>query len=152
MYMLAFRLLELDAGHRYLELGTGTGYGAALAAHVVGRTGHVTTVDVDAGLIADAPARAAAGSGIEFLHDDGMLRADLIASHDRCWVTFSISEVPQALLDAAGGRKALGAGRPGAAESATLLALHARSGRAKAAGPRDSRRIHSPAGASGPLM
>jgi protein-L-isoaspartate O-methyltransferase len=100
MYMLAFRLLELEAGQRYLELGTGTGYGAALASHVVGRTGQVTSVDVDAGLIADARARAAADSGITFLHDDGMLRSDLVAQHERCWVTFSIPAVPAALLDA----------------------------------------------------
>jgi protein-L-isoaspartate O-methyltransferase len=100
MYMLAFRLLELEAGQRYLELGTGTGYGAALAGHVVGRSGQVTSVDVDAGLIADARARAAADSGITFLHADGMSRPDLIAQHDRCWITFSIPELPAALLDA----------------------------------------------------
>lgn len=100
MYMLAFRLLELDRGQRYLELGTGTGYGAALAAQVVGCEGHVTSVDVDAGLIATARAQTAADGGIEFLHADGLSRADLLAKHDRCWVTFSVPEVPSTLLDA----------------------------------------------------
>jgi protein-L-isoaspartate O-methyltransferase len=100
MYMLAFKLLELAPGHRYLELGTGTGYGAALAAHVVGRAGRVTSVDVDAGLIATARGRAAAEGGIEFLHGDGMLRPDLIARAERCWVTFSVTELPAAVLDA----------------------------------------------------
>src|SRR5215510_13098886 len=56
MYMLAFR---------FLELGTGTGYGAALAARVVGSSGRVTSVDVDAGLVARA--HAAAPRGIEFV-------------------------------------------------------------------------------------
>jgi protein-L-isoaspartate O-methyltransferase len=99
MYMLAFKLLELAPGHRYLELGTGTGYGAALAAHVVGCAGLVTSVDVDAGLISTARGRAAAEGGIEFVHGDGMLRPDLLARADRCWVTFSVSELPAAFLD-----------------------------------------------------
>jgi protein-L-isoaspartate(D-aspartate) O-methyltransferase len=101
MYMLAFRILELARGLRFLELGTGTGYGAALAAHVVARNGgHVTSVDVDSGLIAAARARAAADGGITFLHADGLQRPDLVAQHDRCWVTFSITDMPGALLDA----------------------------------------------------
>jgi protein-L-isoaspartate(D-aspartate) O-methyltransferase len=101
MYMLAFQILELAPGVRYLELGTGTGYGAALAAHVVGRNGgRVTSVDVDSGLIAAARERAAANGCITFLHADGLQRPDLIAQHDRCWITFSIADMPGALLDA----------------------------------------------------
>jgi protein-L-isoaspartate(D-aspartate) O-methyltransferase len=101
MYMLAFRLLDLAPGARYLELGTGTGYGAALAAHVVARNGgYVTSVDVDAGLIAAARQRAAADGGITFVHADGLKRPDLVAQHDRCRITFAIPEVPGALLDA----------------------------------------------------
>jgi protein-L-isoaspartate O-methyltransferase len=101
VYMLAFRLLELAPGVRHLELGTGTGYGAALAAHVVVREGGcVTSVDVDAGLIAAAKEKAATERGISFLHADGLKRPDLVAQHGRCWITFSIPEVPGALLDA----------------------------------------------------
>jgi protein-L-isoaspartate(D-aspartate) O-methyltransferase len=115
MYLLAFRILELAPGLRYLELGTGTGYGAALAAHVVARNGgHVTSVDVDSGLIVAAQARTAADSCITFVHADGLQRPDLVAQHDRCWITFSITEMPAMLLDALpeGGRMLAPIGSP----------------------------------------
>ena len=40
-------LLQLEPGHKVLEIGAGTGYNAALMAHIVGETGHVVTIDVD---------------------------------------------------------------------------------------------------------
>jgi protein-L-isoaspartate(D-aspartate) O-methyltransferase len=46
-YLLTFALLELGEGDHLLELGTGTGYGAALARVIVGSTGAVTSVEVD---------------------------------------------------------------------------------------------------------
>jgi protein-L-isoaspartate(D-aspartate) O-methyltransferase len=46
-YLLSFRLLELAPGDSLLELGTGSGYGAALAAFVVGREGRVVTLEID---------------------------------------------------------------------------------------------------------
>lgn len=45
IYAASFGLLGLGQGHRLLELGSGTGYGAALAAEVVGPRGSVTTID-----------------------------------------------------------------------------------------------------------
>src|SRR5882672_10470712 len=44
----AYRNLEqlgLEPGHRVLEIGAGTGYNAALMAHLVGSAGAVTTID-----------------------------------------------------------------------------------------------------------
>ncbi len=43
--------LGLEPGHRVLEIGAGTGYNAALMAHLVGGTGEVTTIDLDADLV-----------------------------------------------------------------------------------------------------
>ena len=40
-------LLDLRSGQRVLEIGAGTGYNAALLAHIVGPAGQVTSVDVD---------------------------------------------------------------------------------------------------------
>lgn len=56
--------LEVEPGDRVLEIGAGTGYNAALLAHLVGETGEVTTVDLDADVIDRARAGlAAAGYG-----------------------------------------------------------------------------------------
>jgi protein-L-isoaspartate(D-aspartate) O-methyltransferase len=53
-YLLTDALLPLERGDRVLELGTGTGYGAAIARRLVGPTGHVTSVEVDPQLAARA--------------------------------------------------------------------------------------------------
>ncbi len=39
--------LRLQSGHRVLEIGAGTGYNAAILAHLVGPQGTVTTVEID---------------------------------------------------------------------------------------------------------
>src|SRR5438445_2890424 len=46
--------LEIQPGHRVLEIGAGTGYNAALMAHIVGDTGQVVTVDLDDDLVVSA--------------------------------------------------------------------------------------------------
>jgi protein-L-isoaspartate(D-aspartate) O-methyltransferase len=54
--MMAIMLDQLDLrpGHRVLEIGTGTGYNAAVMAAVVGRGGQVVTIDIDQDLVARA--------------------------------------------------------------------------------------------------
>ena len=39
--------LGLEPGHKVLEIGAGTGYNAALMAHIVGETGEIVTVEID---------------------------------------------------------------------------------------------------------
>jgi protein-L-isoaspartate O-methyltransferase len=92
MYALAFRMLGLREGHRLLELGTGTGYGASLAAHVTGPGGRVTSVDVDPHLVAVARELTGDLATVQILHDDGRTRADLLATCDRAWLTFGVLE------------------------------------------------------------
>lgn len=47
MMAIMLEQLALEAGHRVLEIGTGTGYNAALMTYLVGETGAVVTVDID---------------------------------------------------------------------------------------------------------
>ncbi|MFP5071487.1 protein-L-isoaspartate(D-aspartate) O-methyltransferase [Pseudonocardia nantongensis] len=63
--MVAIMLEQLDAGpgDRVLEIGAGAGWNAGLLAHVVGRTGVVTTVDIDDDLV-EATRRNLAAAGI----------------------------------------------------------------------------------------
>ena len=46
--------LDVQPGHRILEIGAGTGYNAALLAQLVGPEGEVVTVDVDPAICARA--------------------------------------------------------------------------------------------------
>lgn len=55
--------LEVRPGQRVLEIGAGTGYHAALLAHLAGPTGTVTTVDLDPDL-ADGARRHLAAAGV----------------------------------------------------------------------------------------
>lgn len=54
--------LALEPGHRVLEVGTGTGYNAALLAELVGPAGRVTSVELDPDLATRAAAALAEGS------------------------------------------------------------------------------------------
>lgn len=100
MYVLGFQALRLASGDRLLELGSGSGYGAALAAHVVGAHGAVTTVEVDPHLARIALGTTAFLPNVRVLHADGLARPDLVLAHDKTWLTFSVETPPRALIAA----------------------------------------------------
>jgi protein-L-isoaspartate(D-aspartate) O-methyltransferase len=84
-YLLTFRLLGLKEGDHLLELGTGTGYGSALARYIVGPEGHVTTVEIDPTLHARAARllranRFGEADGVTLLVGDGRALASEILS------------------------------------------------------------------------
>ncbi|AEW95176.1 MULTISPECIES: methyltransferase, FxLD system [Streptomycetaceae] len=101
--IVALMLDQLDAqpGERILELGAGTGYNAALLGHLVGPTGHVTTIDVDDDLVEGARAHlAAAGvTNVEALTRDGALGHAEGAPYDRIVATVGAHGIPHAWLD-----------------------------------------------------
>lgn len=99
MYVLGFDALRLAPGDRLLELGSGSGYGAALAARIVGPRGVVTTVEVDPHLARLTLETTALIPNVRVLHDDGLRRADLLAAHSKCWLTFAVGELPAAFLE-----------------------------------------------------
>jgi protein-L-isoaspartate(D-aspartate) O-methyltransferase len=100
--------LQAQPGERILELGAGTGYNAALIAHLVGPDGHVTTIDVDDDLVGGARAHlAAAGfTNVEVLTRDGALGHAEGAPYDRIVATVGAHGIPHAWLEqlAPGGR------------------------------------------------
>jgi protein-L-isoaspartate(D-aspartate) O-methyltransferase len=89
--MMAIMLAQLGlaSGHRVLEIGAGTGYNAALMAHLVGLAGRVVSIDLDQDLVDAARANlAAAGlSRVELRRGDGALGAPDAAPFDRIIVT-----------------------------------------------------------------
>ncbi|MBP5935363.1 methyltransferase, FxLD system [Streptomyces acidiscabies] len=100
--------LEARPGDRILELGAGTGYNAALLAHLVGETGHVTTIDVDDDLVDGAREHldAAGFTEVEALTRDGALGHAEGAPYNKIIATVGAHGVPHAWMQqlAAGGR------------------------------------------------
>jgi methyltransferase of FxLD system len=107
---LMAKMLELLAptpGDRVLEIGTGTGYNAALLAEMVGSHGRVTSVDVDAGLARTARrALREAGYRMSVKVGDGREGHPSRAPYDRIIATACADEIPNAWLEqlADGGR------------------------------------------------
>ena len=97
--MVAAMLAHLDAkpGHRVLEIGTGTGWNAALLAHRLGAE-QVTSIEIDPDLAAHArTALAGAGFGaVTVITADGALGHPPDAPYDRVISTASCQTVPYA--------------------------------------------------------
>ncbi|MFE9926198.1 methyltransferase, FxLD system [Streptomyces sp. NPDC005774] len=92
--------LGAQSGENILELGAGTGYNAGLLAHLVGESGHVTTLDVDDDLVEGTRAHlAAAGiANVEAVTRDGALGHAEGAPYDRIIATVGAHGVPHAWL------------------------------------------------------
>jgi protein-L-isoaspartate(D-aspartate) O-methyltransferase len=90
--------LGLAPGQRVLEIGTGTGYNAALLAHVVGGTGSVVTVEIDEELSGNARQRlnAAGYSSVVVASGDGAAGWPAGSPYDRIIVTASARDLAPA--------------------------------------------------------
>lgn len=101
LYNLGFA--DLDDDHRVLEIGTGTGYTAALTACRVGVAGAVTTVEVDPELAKQAAASLEAVLGPDRMPE--LVVADGAAGHlegapyDRVHATCSVQQIPYAWVE-----------------------------------------------------
>jgi protein-L-isoaspartate(D-aspartate) O-methyltransferase len=113
-YVVAFmtEALRLRGGERVLEVGTGSGYAAAVLACIAGE---VYTVERHAELAQQARRRLArlGYDNVAVLHGDGTLGWPEHAPYDGIVVTAGGPAVPQALLDqlAPGGRLVMPVGR-----------------------------------------
>jgi protein-L-isoaspartate(D-aspartate) O-methyltransferase len=118
--------LAVQPGQRLLEIGAGTGYNAALLAHLTGPSGHVTTIDLDEDIVDAAREHlAAAGfSSVEVVLADGALGYPPNAPYDGIILTVGTWDVAPAWYEQLrpGGRLVLPLEVvPGAQKSAALV-------------------------------
>jgi protein-L-isoaspartate(D-aspartate) O-methyltransferase len=87
--------LDVHPGHRVLEIGTGSGYNAALLSHLVGDPTLVTTIDLEEALTqaAEKALRETLGA-VTVLTGDGRRGVGERAPYDRIIATASASEIP----------------------------------------------------------
>jgi protein-L-isoaspartate(D-aspartate) O-methyltransferase len=98
-YVAAYSLVGLSEGDHIVDLGAGTGYGAALAAHVVGEGGSVLAIEMDGALVSVAR---------DELRDYPHVRVVEADAHETslwCGATkvvcgFALRQVPEAWVDA----------------------------------------------------
>jgi protein-L-isoaspartate(D-aspartate) O-methyltransferase len=101
--MMAIMLEQLDLrpGHRVLEIGTGSGYNAAVMSLVTGPDGRVTTIDIDAELVqrAQASLDAAGFPDVTVVCADGGYGDPAGAPYDRIIVTAGAWDIAPAWLE-----------------------------------------------------
>ncbi|WP_435864692.1 ATP-grasp peptide maturase system methyltransferase [Streptomyces sparsogenes] len=86
--------LDVEDGHTVLEIGTGTGYSAALMCHRLGED-NVTTTEVDPGVAARADAALeTAGYSTWTMTGDGLLGHPRRAPYDRVIATCAVRRIP----------------------------------------------------------
>ncbi len=93
--------LELKPGERVLEIGTGSGYTAALMAHVVGSAGRVVSLDIDQDLVACARRRLSnlGYAQVDVFCADGALGHPESAPFDAISVTVGAWDIAPAWWD-----------------------------------------------------
>jgi protein-L-isoaspartate(D-aspartate) O-methyltransferase len=96
MMLQMLEQLKIRAGDNVLEIGAGTGYNAAIINHLVGPTGKVTTVEIDATVARQAQdnLQHARASRVVVVNNDGASGYSPRAAYDRIICTASIWEVP----------------------------------------------------------
>lgn len=90
--------LDLKPGHRVLEIGAGTGYNAALIAHIVGDTGQVIAVDIDEDIAENARKHLAVAGfdTVQVTCTDGGFGYPSAAPYDRIILTVGAWDIAPA--------------------------------------------------------
>lgn len=100
-YPLFYEPLGLDKGHRFLEIGLGSGYGTALAREVVGSEGLVVSVEIDPVTFEYGKKKLETQGyrDIILVQGDGGLGYPDLAPYDRICITAACFEIPPPLIE-----------------------------------------------------
>lgn len=99
--IIMINALELRKGDKVLEVGSGSGYHAALIATVVGDKGKVVSLEVVPELVKFARENLAKAGirNVEVTEEDGSQGYEKGAPFDRIIITAACPEIPKALTD-----------------------------------------------------
>lgn len=94
-------LLELEPGQKILEIGTGSGYNAAVMAEITGSKGHIYSVERIEKLadFARQNLKKAGYPDVKVIQGDGSLGLTEHAPYDRIAVTASAPDTPAPLIE-----------------------------------------------------
>ncbi|MFX0151430.1 MAG: protein-L-isoaspartate O-methyltransferase [Candidatus Hodarchaeota archaeon] len=124
-YPMFYEALQLAPGQNFLEIGTGSGYGAVLAAEIVGSTGKVTTIEIDREtfLYAQERVRKFNYSNLFLIQGDGGEGYAPNAPYDKICLTVACIEIPAPLINQLkeGGKLITPLGLPKASQDLVLL-------------------------------
>lgn len=100
MVALMAEALDLHDGHKVLEIGTGSGYHAAIISQIIG-DGHIYTIERHKILVNHAKKNLAkAGiSNVTVLQGDGSLGFPKYSPYHRIYVTCASPKIPPPLID-----------------------------------------------------
>ncbi|HVQ01032.1 MAG TPA: protein-L-isoaspartate(D-aspartate) O-methyltransferase [Candidatus Thermoplasmatota archaeon] len=101
MVAIMCEALDVQAGQKILEIGTGSGYHAAVVAAIVGTTGHVYSIERRASLAKQAKEHIK-NTGITNVTveiGDGSEGLGLYQPYDRIYVTAASPRIPPPLVD-----------------------------------------------------
>jgi protein-L-isoaspartate(D-aspartate) O-methyltransferase len=95
---LMLEQLNVQPGQRVLEIGAGTGYNAALLAHIVGHSGQVVTLDIDEDLVLAAREHlhSAGFDQVRVVLSDGALGYPDQQAYDRIILTVASNDIAPA--------------------------------------------------------
>jgi protein-L-isoaspartate(D-aspartate) O-methyltransferase len=101
MYPVFYEPLGLKPGDRLLEVGAGSGYGAALAYELVGPTGLVVTIEINETtyVFARENLRRTGYEDVVLVLGDGSLGHAERAPYDAICITAACPEIPRPLVD-----------------------------------------------------
>lgn len=101
MVAIMCELLELSEGHKVLEIGAGSGYNAAVMGELVGKNGHVYTVERVEPLVhfARKNLKETGYNSITVVLEDGSTGYFKYAPYDRIVVTCAAPYIPKSLLE-----------------------------------------------------
>lgn len=101
MVAMMTELLNLNEGDKVLEIGTGSGYHAAILSKMVGSRGKIVSVErfEDLAKIAEENLKKAKITGVKIVVGDGSLGYKDDAPYDKICVTCAAPDIPPPLIE-----------------------------------------------------